>query len=41
MNEKMSHMHMEMMKHMQMGMGSMPHHAKLKGMEKDSEAANQ
>ena len=37
MNAKMAGMHMEMMKHMQMGMGSKPHHPKMKGMEKKSE----
>lgn len=36
MNAKMADMHMEMMKHMQMGMGSMSHHSKMKGMEKKS-----
>ena len=41
MNARVASMHMEMMKHMQMGMGSAPHHAKMKGLEKDSEAANQ
>lgn len=36
MNAKMADMHMEMMKHMQMGMGSMSHHSKMKGMDKHS-----
>lgn len=36
MNAKMAGMHMEMMKHMQMGMGSMSHHSKMKGMDKNS-----
>jgi hypothetical protein len=37
MNARMEKMHGEMMKHMQMGMGSMPHHPKMKGMDSKSE----
>jgi hypothetical protein len=37
MNARMADMHMEMMKHMQMGMGSMSHHSKMKGMDKKTE----
>jgi flagellar biosynthesis protein FliP len=37
MNVRMGQMHMEMMKHMQMGMGSMSHHSMMKGMDHKSE----
>ena len=37
MNARMEQMHGEMMKHMQMGMGSKPHHPKMKGMDMKSE----
>jgi hypothetical protein len=37
MNARMEQMHGEMMKHMQMGMGSKPHHPKMKGMDTKSE----
>ncbi len=37
MNARMEQMHGEMMKHMQMGMGSKPHHSKMKGMDKKAE----
>jgi hypothetical protein len=37
MNARMEQMHGEMMKHMQMGMGSKPHHPKMKDMDKKSE----
>jgi hypothetical protein len=37
MNTKMAGMHMEMMKHMQMGMGAKSEHAKMKGMGMKSE----
>ncbi|BDU73160.1 hypothetical protein METEAL_23340 [Mesoterricola silvestris] len=36
MNDRMGQMHMEMMKHMQMGTG--PHHSMMKGMDKKPEA---
>ena len=37
MNARMEQMHGEMMKHMEMGMGSKPHHPKMKGMDMKSE----
>jgi hypothetical protein len=37
MNVRMEQMHGEMMKHMQMGMGSKPHHPKVKDMDKKAE----
>jgi hypothetical protein len=37
MNARMEQMHGEMMKHMQMGMGSKPHHSKMKGMDEKPE----
>jgi len=37
MNARMEQMHGEMMKHMEMGMGSKPHHPKMKGMDTKSE----
>jgi hypothetical protein len=37
MNAKMASMQMEMMKHMQMGMGSKPHHPSMKGMGQKTE----
>jgi hypothetical protein len=38
MNARMEQMHGEMMKHMEMSMGSNPHHPKMKGMDMKSEA---
>ncbi len=38
MNARMEQMHGEMMKHMEMGMGSKPHHPKMNGMDMKSEA---
>lgn len=37
MNAQMGKMHMEMMKHMQMGMGSRSHHSMMKGMNHKAE----
>jgi hypothetical protein len=37
MNARMEQMHGEMMKHMQMGMGSKPHHPKMKGVDEKPE----
>jgi hypothetical protein len=37
MNVQMGQMHLEMMKHMQMGMGSTPHHTMMKNMDKRPE----
>jgi len=37
MNAQMADMHMEMMKHMQMGKKPMPHHPMMKGMDKKPE----